>query len=62
MVAVRTSVQTPRAAMNVAVNKALHSCQTTGRVLVREIFGTLQLKWLISVFLKCNFFLILKLL
>lgn len=50
MVAVRTSVQTLRAAMNVAVNKALHSCQTTGRVLVREIFGTLQLKWLISVF------------
>lgn len=49
MVAVRTSVQTQRAAMNVAVNKALHSCQTTGHALVREILGIFLLKGLISI-------------
>lgn len=38
MVAVRTSVQTQRAAMNVAVNKDLHSCQTTGHAQVRRFW------------------------
>lgn len=41
MVAVRTSVRTQRAAMNVAVNKALHSCQTTGHALVRDMMNLL---------------------
>lgn len=49
MVAVRTSVQTQRAAMNVAVNKALHSCQTTGHALVREVLGTFLPEGFISV-------------
>lgn len=49
MVAVRTSVQTRKAAMNVAVNKALHLCQTTGHALVREPLGTFLLKGFISI-------------
>lgn len=49
MVAVRTSVQTQRAAMNVAVNKDLHSCQTTGHAQVRR-FWSFSVMYHFSIF------------